>query len=105
MSAMSEQDYFTRLSAADDFTRLPYVLVFMFVQPSDIEAAERQLHALRPGDKRADFAAELGEATKYAQGYRIEWADDGFVEPTPAPLPEPAPSPIRLRGLLAPRRQ
>lgn len=101
---MSEQDYFTRLSAADDFTRLPYIMVLLFVQPSDVQAAERQLHALRPGDKRADLAAALGEATKYSKGYRIEWADDGLVEPVPAPPPKPTPPPVRLRGLLAPRR-
>jgi hypothetical protein len=87
-------------AATDDFADLPSLVVTLFIQDADLVRAQRDLNALKPGDRRADLAAAFTEAASCARGYRIEFAD----EPEAAAQPEPAPMAVTRRlGLLGRR--
>jgi hypothetical protein len=69
---------------SDDFAQLSSIIVHLFIPDADLVSAQRRLTELRPGDRRADLAAAIAEATKHAKGYRVEFADEP-EEPTVGP--------------------
>jgi hypothetical protein len=60
-----------RMPADDDYAALPSIVVTLFIPAAALPDAESRLHALRPGDRRADLAAAISEATAHAAGYGL----------------------------------